>query len=69
MRVVEFELARSILITRDITQRERVDAVRRDFIANVSHELRTPLTVVNGFLETLIDAQSEDGPRASTICS
>ena len=61
VRVVEFELARSILITRDITQRERVDAVRRDFIANVSHELRTPLTVVNGFLETLIDAQSEDG--------
>ena len=61
VRVVEFELARSILITRDITQRERVDAVRRDFIANVSHELRTPLTVVNGFLETLIDAQLEDG--------
>lgn len=61
VRVVEFELARSILITRDITQRERVDAVRRDFIANVSHELRTPLTVVNGFLETLIDAQTENG--------
>ena len=61
VRVVEFEFARSILITRDITQRERVDAVRRDFIANVSHELRTPLTVVNGFLETLIDAQTENG--------
>jgi len=61
VRVVEFELARSILITRDITQGERVDAVRRDFIANVSHELRTPLTVVNGFLETLIDAQAENG--------
>ena len=61
VRVVEFEPARSILITRDITQRERVDAVRRDFIANVSHELRTPLTVVNGFLETLIDSQTEEG--------
>ena len=61
VRVVEFEPERSILITRDITQRERVDAVRRDFIANVSHELRTPLTVVNGFLETLIDAQTESG--------
>ena len=61
VRVVEFEPARSILITRDITQRERVDAVRRDFIANVSHELRTPLTVVNGFLETLIDAQRDSG--------
>ena len=64
VRVVEFELARLILITRDITQRERVDAVRRDFIANVSHELRTPLTVVNGFLETLIDAQSGKRRRA-----
>lgn len=61
VRVVAFEAARSILITRDITQRERLDAVRRDFIANVSHELRTPLTVVNGFLETLIDAQSDNG--------
>ncbi|HVE88520.1 MAG TPA: phosphate regulon sensor histidine kinase PhoR [Burkholderiaceae bacterium] len=61
VRIVEFEPMRSILITRDITQRERVDAVRRDFIANVSHELRTPLTVVNGFLETLIDTQSEHG--------
>ncbi len=61
VRIVEFELTRSILITRDITQRERVDAVRRDFIANVSHELRTPLTVVNGFLEMLLDAQPENG--------
>ena len=61
MRIVEFDQARSIVITRDITQRERVDAVRRDFIANVSHELRTPLTVVNGFLETLIDAQPDNG--------
>jgi len=61
VRVVEFETARSIVITRDITQREQVDAVRRDFIANVSHELRTPLTVVKGFLEMLVDAQPNDG--------
>jgi two-component system phosphate regulon sensor histidine kinase PhoR len=54
--VVEFEPARSIVVTRDITQTERVDAMRRDFVANVSHELRTPLTVVNGFLETLLDS-------------
>ena len=60
VRVVDFEPARSIIITRDITQRERVDAVRRDFIANVSHELRTPLTVVSGFLETLLDARPGD---------
>jgi len=57
IRVIEFEPGRSILMTRDVTQAERLDAMRRDFVANVSHELRTPLTVVNGFLETLLDAQ------------
>jgi two-component system phosphate regulon sensor histidine kinase PhoR len=42
-----------LLISRDITQFERVAAMRRDFVANVSHEIRTPLTVVSGFIETL----------------
>ncbi|HEU4924369.1 MAG TPA: phosphate regulon sensor histidine kinase PhoR [Burkholderiales bacterium] len=42
-----------LLLARDITQTERVDAMRRDFVANVSHELRTPLTVLVGFLETV----------------
>ncbi|MEW6592062.1 MAG: phosphate regulon sensor histidine kinase PhoR, partial [Pseudomonadota bacterium] len=47
---------KKLLVARDITDLERVDAMRRDFIANVSHELRTPLTVVGGFVETLADA-------------
>ena len=55
--VIEYEPARSIIMSRDVTQVERLDAMRRDFVANVSHELRTPLTVVSGFLETLLDAQ------------
>ena len=38
---------------RDVTQSERLDQMRRDFVANVSHELRTPLTVLSGFLETV----------------
>jgi two-component system, OmpR family, phosphate regulon sensor histidine kinase PhoR len=59
LAVVEFEPARSILVTRDITQSERVDAMRRDFVANVSHELRTPLTVVKGFLEAMIDGGAD----------
>jgi two-component system phosphate regulon sensor histidine kinase PhoR len=42
-----------LLLARDVTQTERVDAMRRDFVANVSHELRTPLTVLVGFLETM----------------
>ncbi|HEX5364529.1 MAG TPA: phosphate regulon sensor histidine kinase PhoR, partial [Gallionella sp.] len=44
-----------LMISRDITQLERIEAMRRDFVANVSHELRTPLTVVNGYVENLID--------------
>jgi len=42
-----------LLITRDVTQLEKLETTRRDFVANVSHELRTPLTVLAGFLETL----------------
>jgi len=57
IRVISFEPARSIIMSRDVTDAERVDAMRRDFVANVSHELRTPLTVVNGFLETLLDVE------------
>ena len=63
VRVVEVERTRMMIVTRDITQREQVDAMRRDFIANVSHELRTPLTVVNGFMEVLLDDEHEDTRR------
>jgi two-component system phosphate regulon sensor histidine kinase PhoR len=42
-----------LLLTQDITERERADAMRRDFVANVSHEIRTPLTVLAGFVETM----------------
>ncbi|HQZ46830.1 MAG TPA: phosphate regulon sensor histidine kinase PhoR [Usitatibacteraceae bacterium] len=49
-----------LLLSRDVTRWERLEAVRRDFIANVSHELRTPLTVMKGFLETLSDAKEAD---------
>lgn len=46
-----------LLISRDVTQLERIETIRRDFVANVSHELRTPLTVVNGFVENLQDME------------
>jgi two-component system, OmpR family, phosphate regulon sensor histidine kinase PhoR len=59
LTVVEFDPARSIVLTRDVTQSERVDAMRRDFVGNVSHELRTPLTVIKGFLEAFIDGGSD----------
>ncbi|AVP57558.1 phosphate regulon sensor histidine kinase PhoR [Pulveribacter suum] len=44
---------RRLLLSRDITQLEQAEAMRRDFVANVSHEIRTPLTVLIGFVETL----------------
>ncbi|MBD3812871.1 phosphate regulon sensor histidine kinase PhoR [Thiobacillus sp.] len=56
LQLVPFGESQKLLVARDITDLERVDAMRRDFIANVSHELRTPLTVVGGFVETLADA-------------
>ncbi|MBS0308395.1 MAG: phosphate regulon sensor histidine kinase PhoR [Proteobacteria bacterium] len=51
VHLIPFEDRRQILVTHDATQSERIDMMRRDFIANASHELRTPLTVINGFLE------------------
>jgi two-component system phosphate regulon sensor histidine kinase PhoR len=42
-----------LVLTQDITERERSEAMRRDFVANVSHEIRTPLTVLSGFIETM----------------
>ncbi len=51
VHIIPFENRRQILVTHDITESQRIDNLRRDFIANASHELRTPLTVINGFLE------------------
>lgn len=42
-----------LVLSQDITERERADHMRRDFVANVSHEIRTPLTVLSGFIETM----------------
>ncbi len=50
-RLIPFENRRQILVTHDVTDMDRIEQMRRDFIANASHELRTPLTVINGFLE------------------
>jgi two-component system phosphate regulon sensor histidine kinase PhoR len=52
----------AVAVLHDLTEIERVEKTRRDFIANVSHELRTPLTNVQGYAETLLETVGEDGP-------
>jgi two-component system phosphate regulon sensor histidine kinase PhoR len=50
----------AVAVLRDLTETERMEKSRRDFIANVSHELRTPLTSIQGYTETLLDSPIED---------
>lgn len=58
-----------LVLSQDITERERHDAMRRDFVANVSHELRSPLTVLVGFVESLLQLRltPTDRERALTM--
>lgn len=59
MHLAAYASDRRLLITRDVSQIEKLETTRRDFVANVSHELRTPLTVLAGFVETLRDMPSD----------
>lgn len=55
LQIIPYGEEQNLLVSRDISQMERMETMRRDFIANVSHELKTPLTVVAGFSEMLAD--------------
>ena len=57
VQVMKFGADQKVIIVRDITERQRVETMRQNFIADVSHELRTPLTVISGYLEMLGDAE------------
>ncbi|MXX76617.1 MAG: PAS domain-containing protein [Holophagales bacterium] len=52
----------AVAVIHDITELERLESVRRDFVSNVSHELKTPLTAIRGYVETLLDGDPIDGP-------
>ena len=52
-----------LVLSQDVSQIEKTDAMRRDFVANVSHELKTPLTVLSGFLETVEEFELEKHDR------
>jgi two-component system phosphate regulon sensor histidine kinase PhoR len=60
-----------LILSQDVSQIEKTDAMRRDFVANVSHELKTPLTVLAGFLETVqeLDLSLEDRDRYLELMS
>ena len=62
IQIVPFGDEQKMIVSRDISQLERLETMRRDFVGNVSHEMRTPLTVVIGFLETLVDGLEDFRP-------
>ena len=56
------DVRHTMIVSHDVTERRRLDDMRRDFVANVSHELRTPLTVIGGFLD--MECQTGSVPEA-----
>jgi len=50
----------AVIVLNDVTDIERLETVRRDFVANVSHELKTPVASIKGFVETLLDGAADD---------
>ena len=59
-KILEFQIAlfgehEKLMIVRDITQLQRLEQMRTDFVGNVSHELATPITVIKGYLEAILD--------------
>ncbi len=53
VRLVRFGKKQYLMVVLDVTETHRVNAMRRDFVANTSHELRSPLTVLQGYLENM----------------
>jgi two-component system phosphate regulon sensor histidine kinase PhoR len=50
----------AVIVLNDVTEMQRLERVRRDFVANVSHELKTPIASIKGFVETLLDGAMDD---------
>jgi two-component system, OmpR family, phosphate regulon sensor histidine kinase PhoR len=67
IQMVPYGAGQLLMLVRDVTREQRLEAMRKDFIANASHELRSPLTVVGGYLETLAHDPALDAQLAGPI--
>ncbi len=67
LQIVPYGAGQSLLLARDVTEQRRLEAMRKDFVANASHELRTPLTVISGYLDTLAEDPEIDPVWRSPI--
>ncbi len=61
----ENELSGFVAVFHDITQIEKLEQVRKDFVANVSHEIKTPITAIKGFADTLLEGALDDKENAA----
>jgi two-component system phosphate regulon sensor histidine kinase PhoR len=61
----ENELSGFVAVFHDMTQIEKLEQVRKDFVANVSHEIKTPITAIKGFADTLLDGAIDDKENAA----
>jgi two-component system phosphate regulon sensor histidine kinase PhoR len=65
LRDGEGEVVGALAVLHDVSELERLEGVRREFVANVSHELKTPITAIRGLIETLVDdTELDDGTRS-----
>jgi two-component system phosphate regulon sensor histidine kinase PhoR len=59
----------AVVVLHDVTEVERAERTRRDFVANVSHELRTPLTSITGYVETVLESDEPLSAQAREFLS
>ncbi|MGH8170921.1 MAG: phosphate regulon sensor histidine kinase PhoR [Steroidobacteraceae bacterium] len=67
LQIVPYGEGQQLLLAADVSRQMRLEAVRRDFVANASHELRSPLTVICGYLETLSQDPALDRELAGPV--